>query len=170
MQARDWPEVARIYGEGIATGAATFEHAVPSREQWLATRAQGIPGLVARGPAARVLGWASLSPVSARAVYRGVGSISIYVDPLHAGQGVGRTLLAALIEQSERAGFWTLQAGIFPENAASVALHRSCGFRLVGVRERIGRMIDGTWRDVAIYERRTPEGACPAAPPGRSRP
>ena len=102
-----------------------------------------------------VLGWAALSPVSARAVYRGVGAVSIYVDPGYVRRGVGRTLLSALVEDSERAGLWTLEAGIFPENRASVALHERCGFGLVGVRRRVGQMPDGRWRDVALYERRS---------------
>jgi L-amino acid N-acyltransferase YncA len=102
-----------------------------------------------------VCGWAALSPVSARAVYCGVGAVSIYVDPSHARRGVGRALLSTLVEESERAGLWTLEAGIFPENRASVALHEGCGFRLVGVRHRIGQMCDGRWRDVALYERRS---------------
>jgi L-amino acid N-acyltransferase YncA len=102
-----------------------------------------------------VLGWAALGRGSAREVYRGVAEISIYVAPEHAGRGVGRALLNALIEASERAGFWTLDAGIFPENAASIALHESCGFRLRGVRERVGQMPDGRWRDVQMFERRS---------------
>ena len=103
-----------------------------------------------------MLGWAALSPVSARDVYRGVGTVSIYVAPSKARRGVGRALLEALIDAAERDGFWTLEAGIFPENAASVALHERCGFRLVGVRERVGQMRDGRWRDVLLYERRSP--------------
>ena len=150
----DWPAVARIYAAGIATGAATFEREVPSYERWRAARVEE-PCLVARDDGGGVLGWAALSPVSARRVYRGVGAVSIYVDPAHARRGIGRALLLALIEGSERAGFWTLQAGIFPENEASIAVHQSCGFRLVGTHERIGRMRDGSWRDVMLYERRS---------------
>ena len=111
--------------------------------------------MVARGEQGEVLGWAALTPVSPRAVYRGVGAISIYVAPDHARRGVGRTLLEALAEASEREGFWTLEAGIFPENEASIALHVGRGFRLVGIRERIGQMPDGRWRDVLLYERRS---------------
>ena len=103
-----------------------------------------------------MIGWAALSHTSARPVYRGVGEVGIYVELESAGRGVGRTLLGALVEASEAAGFWTLQAGIFPENLASLALHESCGFRPVGLRERIGRMNDGRWRDVVLYERRSP--------------
>lgn len=154
MTESDWPDVARIYGEGISTGTATFEHTVPSWEHWCARRAPAL-SLVARDGQGVVLGWVSLSRTSLREVYRGVGQLGIYVDSRHARRGIGRTLLGALIERSEQAGFWTLQAGIFPENVASVALHESCGFRLVGVHERIGRTLDGRWRDVALYERRS---------------
>lgn len=154
MSAEDWPAVARIYGAGIAGGNATFEHTVPSWEQWRSARVKD-PCLIARGRSGEVLGWAALTQTSARPVYRGVGEVGIYVDPDHARRGVGRTLLRALIEASERAGFWTLQAGIFPENEASIALHESCGFRLVGRRERVGMMQSGDWRDVMLYERRS---------------
>lgn len=102
-----------------------------------------------------VLGWAALTPSSTRAVYRGVAAVSIYVDPERRRHGVGRLLLLALAQASEAAGLWTVEAGIFPENLASVALHESCGFRLVGVRRRVGQMADGSWRDVLLYERRS---------------
>jgi phosphinothricin acetyltransferase len=153
MVAGDWPDVARIFEQGIATGNATFERQVPSWEQWSAARLPE-PRLVARD-ASGVLGWAALSPVSERHVYRGVGSVSIYVDLAYAGRGVGTALLAELIQTAEQAGFWTLQAGIFPENAASIALHEGLGFRVVGTHERIGQMPDGCWRDVVLYERRS---------------
>jgi L-amino acid N-acyltransferase YncA len=107
-----------------------------------------------------MLGWAALTPVSPRAVYRGVGAVSVYVAPEHGRRGVGRALLQALARASEEAGFWMLEAGIFPENEASVALHEGCGFRLVGVRERIGQMPDGRWRDVLLYERRSTAVGC----------
>jgi L-amino acid N-acyltransferase YncA len=155
ISAEDWPSVARIYREGMATGNATFEHTVPSWEQWRSARIHD-PCLVARDESSgAVLGWAALSPVSARAVYKGVGEVGVYVDQSHARRGVGRLLLDALIESSESAGLWTLQAGIFPENEGSIALHERCGFRLVGKRERVGRMADGSWRDVMLYERRS---------------
>jgi L-amino acid N-acyltransferase YncA len=154
MSAEDWPSVARIYREGMATGNATFEHEVSSWERWRAARVED-PCLVARDDAGAVLGWAALSRVSARAVYRGVGEVGVYVDQRNARRGIGRLLLGALVESSERAGFWTLQAGIFPENEGSIALHESCGFRLLGRRERVGRMPDGRWRDVLLYERRS---------------
>jgi L-amino acid N-acyltransferase YncA len=154
MRVEDWPAVARIYAAGIAGGDATFEQEVPERGQWLKAHVQD-PCLVARGPSGEVLGWAALGPVSERPVYRGLAEVSIYVAPQHARRGVGRALLNALIEASERAGFWTLEAGIFPENAASIALHEACGFELVGVRARVGQMPDGRWRDVRLYERRS---------------
>src|SRR5262249_52802832 len=127
MTAADWPAVARIYAAGIAAGDATFEHAVPSCEEFFDARVPS-PRLVAREGVGEIVGWAALSATSTRPVYRGVAEVSIYVDPAFARRGVGRALLAALIEASERAGFWTLQAGIFPENMASVALHAGCGF------------------------------------------
>jgi L-amino acid N-acyltransferase YncA len=154
MTAADWPAVAGIYAAGIAGGDATFEHAVPSWEDWSRARLPA-PRLVARDEPGEVRGWAALSPTSARPVYRGVVEVSVYVDPAVARRGIGRALLDALIEGSERAGCWTLTAGIFPENHASVALHRACGFELIGVRRRIGQMRDGRWRDVALYERRS---------------
>jgi L-amino acid N-acyltransferase YncA len=154
MSAGDWPSVSRIYAEGIATSNATFEHTVPDWSTWREARAED-PCLVARGSSGEVIGWAALSHISSRPVYRGVGEVGIYVELASTGKGVGRTLLGALIEASERAGFWMLQAGIFPENSASVALHESCGFRPVGTRERIGRAMDGSWRDVVLYERRS---------------
>ena len=155
LSPEDWPAAARIFAAGIAGANASFEPEAPTWAQWSEGRA-GYPGLVARGPQGNVLGWAALNPASIRPVYRGVGAVSIYVDPDLARRGVGSVLLGALIEASERAGFWTLEAGIFPENAASVALHERFGFELVGVRRRIGQMPDGRWRDVLLYERRSP--------------
>ena len=152
MGAEDWPAVARIFEQGIATGNATFERATPSWEQWSAARCPE-PRLVARDESG-VIGWAALTPVSARPVYSGVGGVSIYVDAAVVRRGVGRALLEELVRASEHAGFWTLQAGIFPENSGSLALHQSCGFREVGVRRRIGKLGDA-WRDVLLLERRS---------------
>jgi L-amino acid N-acyltransferase YncA len=143
-----------VYEAGIAGGNATFESEAPGWEEFSRTRA-GCPGIVARAADGELLGWAALSPVSRRPVYRGVGEVSIYVASHCTRHGVGRALLADLLARSEAAGFWTLEAGIFPENAASLALHEGAGFRLVGVRERIGQMPDGRWRDVLLYERRS---------------
>jgi L-amino acid N-acyltransferase YncA len=152
MRPADWPEVARIYAEGIATGDATFERDVPAWEVWDREHL-AVPRLVAR-EGDRLLGWAALSPVSGRCVYGGVGEVSVYVGRDARGRGVGSGLLRALVAASEEAGLWTLQAGIFPENGPSLAVHRACGFRDVGRRERIGRM-DGRWRDVVLLERRS---------------
>jgi L-amino acid N-acyltransferase YncA len=159
LTAADWPAAARVYEAGIAGGNATFETAAPAWEEWSRTRG-GYPALGARGAAGELLGWAALGPISSRAVYRGVGEVSIYVDPAVARKGLGRVLLEGLIELSEREGFWALRAGIFPENVASTALHGSCGFALVGVSRRIGQMQDGRWRDVLLYERRSPIVGC----------
>lgn len=154
MAAADWEAVRAIYLEGIATGHATFETEAPSWEQW--DRARLRPGrLVARSAARTVCGWAALSAVSPRPAYAGVAEVSIYVAASGRGQGVGTALLRALIEASERAGLWTLQGAIFPENLASLALVARCGFREVGRRERIGRR-DGVWRDTILLERRSP--------------
>ena len=159
MTRDDWPAVRAIYESGIATGHATFEPKAPSWEEWDRAHAAA-PRLVARDAGGAILGWAAVSPVSGRCVYAGVGEVSVYVGEGARERGVGRALLAALVEGSERAGLWTLQAGIFPENRASVALHRHAGFRQVGVRERLGKMtagpLQGRWRDVLLFERRSP--------------
>lgn len=154
MTAEDWPAVARIYQAGIDAGNATFEAGVPSWERWRSARLAE-PCLVARDGRGEAIGWAALTAASTRAVYAGVAEVSIYVDPAHGRRGVGRALLLALIDASERAGLWTLRAGIFPENTASIVVHERCGFRLIGTHERIGRMPDGRWRDVVLYERRS---------------
>ncbi|GAC1333308.1 MAG: GNAT family N-acetyltransferase [Candidatus Dormibacteria bacterium] len=148
----DWDAVARIYAEGIATGDATFESAVPDWQAWDAGHLRA-PRLVARVDG-RVVGWAALSPVSDRCAYSGVVEDSVYVGHGNRGRGVGKQLLRRLVALAEEGGAWTVQTGIFPENAASLRLHQSCGFRVVGVRERIGRL-DGRWRDVVFLERRS---------------
>ncbi|MDP9258894.1 MAG: N-acetyltransferase family protein [Actinomycetota bacterium] len=152
MEPADWPAVAAIYAEGIATGNATFEVAVPGYVAWDAAHLAA-HRLVARAEGG-VVGWAALGAYSRREVYRGVAEETIYVAERARGQGIGGVLLRALIADAERAGIWTLQAGIFRENAASLALHERCGFRIVGTRERIGKMGD-TWRDVVLMERRS---------------
>ena len=146
------PAVLEIYRQGIATGNATFESETPSWEKWTAAH---LPHsrIIARNGAS-VLGWAALSPVSSRCVYAGVAEVSIYIAEEARGLGVGRALLEELIRQSENNGLWTLQAGIFPENEASIRLHKSCGFREVGRRERIGKLGD-RWRDTVLLERRS---------------
>ncbi len=152
MTADDWVAVREIYQEGMATGNATFEKAAPDWEKWDAGHFRCCRR-VARG-GENVLGWAALSPVSARAVYAGVAEVSVYVAGWARGRGVGSALLSALVAASEENGIWTLQANIFPENEPSIAIHRKCGFRLVGTREGIGLM-DGRWRDTVLMERRS---------------
>ncbi len=152
MGREHWPEVLRIYLEGIATGNATFEVEAPSWEKWDGSHLPNCR-LIAQEES-KILGWAALSPVSSRRVYAGVVEVSAYVAEAARGKGIGKSLLSALIESSEDCGVWTLQAGIFPENAASITLHKSLGFREVGRRERIGKMGEA-WRDVVLLERRS---------------
>jgi L-amino acid N-acyltransferase YncA len=146
----DWPAVAAAYADGIRTGNATFETEPPTRETFESSHSLTLVCELD----GRVAGWAALSPKSSRCCYRGVAEDSVYVAEWARGRGVGRVLLDELVERSEADGIWTLEAGIFPENEASIALHLACGFRLVGVRERLGRM-DGLWRDVLLLERRS---------------
>ena len=147
-----WPQVRAIYLEGMQTGLATFETDAPSWERWDASHHR-FGRLVARD-GETIKGWAALSPVSSRAVYSGVAEVSVYVGERHRGEGVGRALLEALVRDSELNGIWMLQAGIFAENAASIALHSGCGFRTVGTRERIA-CLNGRWRDTVLMERRS---------------
>jgi L-amino acid N-acyltransferase YncA len=151
MVDEDWSRVREIYLEGIATGQSTFETSAPSWEAWNAAHLP-FARLVAEAQN-EIQGWAALSSVSQRAVYAGVAEVSVYVAASARGKGVGRQLLNSLIEHSEAAGIWTLQAGMFPENAATIALHKSCGFREVGRRERIGKL--DQWRDTVQMERRS---------------
>lgn len=153
MEASDWDAVHRIYEEGIATGEATFETEAPPWERWDAKHLEA--GRLVAEEAGSILGWAALSSVSDRCVYAGVAEVSVYVAAQARRAGIGRHLLAALVEAAERAGLWTLQAGIFPENEASLALHAACGFRVVGRRERLGQL-RGRWRDALLLERRSP--------------
>jgi phosphinothricin acetyltransferase len=146
-----WADVQLIYLEGLATGQATFETRAPSWEKWDASHL-ATPRLVAELEGS-VHGWAALNPVSTREVYAGVAEVSVYVGELSRGLGIGRVLLRALVAESEKAGLWTLQASIFPENESSIALHKGCGFREVGRRERIGQL-NGIWRDTVLLERR----------------
>jgi L-amino acid N-acyltransferase YncA len=151
----DWPDIKRIYITGIRTGYATFETIgdVPDGDTWFAGK---IAELIFKAvdDDGSMLAWAALSRVSNRRVYAGVAEVSIYVDPPAWGRGVGSRLLVHLVSASEAAGIWTLQAGIFPENRASIRLHERAGFRFVGLREKLGRM-DGIWRDVVLMERRS---------------
>jgi L-amino acid N-acyltransferase YncA len=153
LRSLDWPEVARIYEDGIATGVASFEVVAPSWDEWDAAHSDiRVVAFVEE----RLAGWCAVSPVSDRRCYRGVAEESVYVAAWAQGRGVGRALLEHVIARSEAAGIWTLQAGIFPENKPSLRLHLGCGFRLVGVRERFGES-GGVWRDVLLLERRSEE-------------
>ena len=158
--AAHWPQARAIYEAGIATGQATFTTEAPAWADWDRSH---LPHsrLVALDEAGQVLGWAALSPVSSRCVYGGVAEVSVYVAADARGQGVGRLLLGALVHSSEIQGLWTLQAGIFPENAASLALHAAHGFRPVGRRERIAQLA-GVWRDTLLLERRSATVGQPA--------
>ena len=153
MEPDDWPAVRAIYEDGIATGNATFEAGAPGWDVWDRSHLAD-HRLVATDSDGHVVGWAALTPVSDRCAYRGVAENSVYVHPDHHGHGVGTALLERLIANSEQAGYWTIQTGIFPENTASLALHQRVGFRIVGRRERIGQL-NGAWRDTYLVERRT---------------
>jgi len=164
MKEEHWIEVKRIYQAGIDTGQATFEDSPP--DTWRAWLKKFLNNLslvyLAEGS---VLGWAAVSKVSSRQVYQGVGELSLYVDPDSQGEGIGKELMEEIIKQSEIAGFWTLQAGVFPENLPSINLHKAFGFRVVGERRKIGKMtygpMAGEWRDVLLMERRRKEPGSP---------
>ena len=161
MTPDDYPAVAKIYEEGIATGNATFQTKAPAWASWdkdhlaygrlIAENTDDTSRYNREG----VVGWAALVPVSGRCVYAGVAELSVYVSENARGLGVGRFLMEKLIEESEINGLWTLQAGIFPENEGSVILHEKTGFRRIGYRERVGQMSDGRWRDTLLFERRS---------------
>jgi phosphinothricin acetyltransferase len=153
MTGADWPGVSAVYQAGIDHGHATFETALPTWDQW--DRGHVAQCRFIARLEGDIVGWAAISPFSERRVYRGVAEVSIYIAASARGRGIGRALLDRLVRESEAAGFWTLQAGMFPENAASIALHRSCGFGEVGLRQRIGKL-NGEWRDVLLMERRSP--------------
>lgn len=153
MKPADWPQVSAIYWEGIQTKISTFQAEIPSWEKWDRSHSQFCRIVAKRGET--VLGWAALSPVSDRCVYAGVADVSIYVGKEHRYQGIGQALMFELIQRSEERGFWTLNSGIIRENSASQALHAKCGFRTIGVREKIGKMDNGIWHDVVIMERRS---------------
>ncbi len=158
MTQSDGDRVVEIYGLAIKSGHATFQDDPGTWESWDQGHLTECR-LVACDDDGMVIGWAGLSGVSNRCVYRGVAEISVYVDPNYQGQGVGRSLLAALISSSEEHGIWSLEAGIFPENKASLALHHALGFETVGLKKRIGRMaygpMAGQWRDVMLLQRRS---------------
>src|SRR5262245_2893352 len=152
MRRRDWPAVGAIFEQGIASGDATFETRVPTWEEWDATHLDDHRLVATAGN--EIVGWAALSPYSARRVYAGVAEDSVYVAESARGTGIGRALLVELVRRADATGIWMLQAGVFPENRASLRLHHGCGFRTVGLRERIGKH-RGVWRDVLLLERRS---------------
>jgi phosphinothricin acetyltransferase len=153
MKKEDWEEVSKIYLEGINTKKATFQTQVPAWEDWDSSHLKSCR-LVAR-LGNKVLGWAALSPTSSRCVYAGVAEVSIYIGEEYRGKDIGTSLLNNLVKLSEKNGFWTLQSGIIKENSASIALHKKCGFREVGVREKLGKMCNKKWYDVVLMERRS---------------
>jgi L-amino acid N-acyltransferase YncA len=153
MKPDDWAQVSAIYLEGIQTKIATFQETLPSWESWDRAHAQECRVVAREG--GTVLGWAAISPVSDRCVYAGVGMVSVYVGRQHRGRGVGTALMTELVRLSEANGYWTLESRIIGENTASLSLHAGCGFRTVGVREKLGKMDTGKWHDVVLVERRS---------------
>ena len=153
MTREDWDGVAKIYLEGINTGKATFQTEIPNWEDWSNGHIKTCR-LVAR-LGNKVLGWCALSPTSSRCVYAGVAEVSLYIGEKYRGKGIGKALLTNLVDLSEKNGFWTLQSGIIKENSASIAVHKSCGFREIGVREKISKMSNDIWHDVVLMERRS---------------
>jgi L-amino acid N-acyltransferase YncA len=152
MTPEHWKHVKAIYENGIATGNATFQTSAPEWQEWDIAHLKSCRLVAVEDH--KVVGWAALTAVSGRCVYAGVGEVSVYVDAFARGKGIGAALLAELIKESERHNFWTLQAGIFPENAASIKIHQATGFRIIGTREKIGQM-HGIWRDAILLERRS---------------
>jgi len=153
MSEADWPEVSRIYQEGMGTNLATFQSECPSWEEWDSSHLKDCRLVITENGS--VLGWTALTAVSGRCVYTGVAEVSIYIGQEHRGHGAGKALLGELIRMSEECGFWTLQSGIMQNNTASIRLHESCGFRVVGYRERIGRDRFGAWRNTVLMEKRS---------------
>ncbi|MBW1298489.1 GNAT family N-acetyltransferase [Aquimarina litoralis] len=149
---QDWPDISTIYKEGIDTGLATFETKIPEWDRWNQSHINScrLKAVINN----ETVGWAALSPTSSRKVYKGVAEVSIYITSKHRNLGIGRLLLASLIEESEKEGFWTLQAGIFSNNHASIKLHTTLGFRIIGFREKIGKL-NNIWYDNTILERRS---------------
>ncbi len=154
MLSSDWPAVSQIYQEGMDTNSATFQTECPAWDAWNTSHLKA--GRLCAVDGGTVTGWAALSAVSSRCVYAGVAEVSIYIGKRYQGRGIGKALMLALIRLSEENGFWTLQSGIMQENAASIRLHESCGFRMVGYREMIGRDRFGKWRNTVLMERRSP--------------
>ncbi len=155
MQSVDYPSVSMIFTQGIETGNATYDTSAAVWEDWDAKHLMHSRWVVKSVGDDSVLGWAALSPVSSRIVFSGVAELSIYVDTDYLGKGMGNVLMEAVVASSEENGIWMLQSGIFPENQASIGMHEKFGFRLVGRRERIGKMANGIWRDIVLLERRS---------------
>jgi phosphinothricin acetyltransferase len=153
MKESDWKQVSEIYLDGIKTELATFQSEVPTWEDWDKGHVEACR-FVARLEDT-ILGWVAMSPVSSRCVYAGVAEVSVYIHSDYKGIGVGTALLDQIIEEAEKQGFWTLQSGIIKENISSRMLHKKCGFREIGYRERVGKMKNGTWHDVVLMERRS---------------
>jgi len=153
MKASDWDQVSKIYLEGISTGIATFQTEIPSWADWDREHISTCRLVLRQG--ALVLGWGALSPTSNRCVYAGVAEVSIYIGESYRSRGLGQRLLNQLIIESEKNGYWTLQSGIVHANTASVTLHKKCGFRILGIREKVARMSNGKWSDVILMERRS---------------
>ncbi|WP_238903398.1 GNAT family N-acetyltransferase [Clostridium sp. YIM B02506] len=153
MRSEDWEQVKEIYLQGINTGLATFQNEVPTWEAWDKGHLE-IGRLVARSND-EILGWVSIGPTSSRSCYEGVVEVSIYIKAEYRGNGIGTSLLKSLIEQSEENGIWTLYCSIIKENCGSIEMHKKCGFREIGTRERIAKMPNGTWHDVVLLERRS---------------
>jgi phosphinothricin acetyltransferase len=153
MKASDWEEVAQIYLEGINTGIATFQNSIPNFEDWNNGHIKSCR-LVAKSEG-KVLGFAALSPTSSRPVYSGVAEVSIYIGGNHRGLGIGHALMTNIIKLSEENNFWALQSGIIRENTASIELHKKCGFREIGIREKVAKMDNGRWHDTVLMERRS---------------
>jgi len=154
MKNTDWNQVADIYLEGINTKKATFQTEVPTFEEWNSGHIESCR-LVARSDGGKVLGWVALSKTSSRCVYMGVAEVSVYIKEEYRGLGIGKALIKKVIKESEEKGYWTLQSGIIRENEASIQLHEKCGFRIIGIREKIAKMDNKTWHDVVFMERRS---------------
>lgn len=154
MKKEDWNSVVDIYMQGINTKQATFQTEVPEYEEWDKGHLK-IGRLVAVDNQDKVVGWIALSPTSSRCVYRGVAEVSVYISESFRKNNLGYKLLDKAIEETEKEGIWTLQSGIFAINEASIALHKKCGFRIVGIREKIGRDSNGIWQDTVLMERRS---------------
>jgi len=150
----DWPSVKKIYEEGLATGNASFQTTAPDWNEWNESHVNSCRLVALENEA--ILGWAALTAVSGRCVYAGVGEVSVYIAQQSRGIGIGKILLQSLIDESEKNNFWTLQSGIFPENKPSIRIHEELGFRLIGSRQKIGKM-NGVWRDTLLFERRSPK-------------